>query len=243
MLLEFKKKPCSKNNTQMASFAYHKVFICSTVAKGWAEERPSNKPRQPQRKINAIKWKGNVTACIRNLKTSDNQVALLSSECGCFIIKLDVEFHSFSSIFLHLSQRLKASKCCFSFFRVLIKSSRWFLKSLRRVWVFFRPLALWDCIFHEPTTLPTSFKEALSSKNACFVYVLEDLCLRAHPHNFVLYQSLLKIVVANGSWIWGMQWWQCSQRKNYCLQWWKTSEKLIQSLRCQKWPPSFDWPS
>lgn len=91
----------------MASFAYHKVFICSTVAKGWAEKRPSNKPRQPQRRINAIKWKGNVTACIRNLKTSDKQVALLlsefSSECGCFIIKLDVEFHSLSSMFLHLT--------------------------------------------------------------------------------------------------------------------------------------------
>lgn len=71
----------------MASFAYHKVFICSAVANGWAEERPSNKPRQSRRRISAIKWKGNVTACIRNLKTSDKRVPLLSSECGCFYYK------------------------------------------------------------------------------------------------------------------------------------------------------------
>lgn len=44
-----------KKNTQMADFAYHKVFIYSTVAKIWAEEHPSNKPRQSWSRINAIR--------------------------------------------------------------------------------------------------------------------------------------------------------------------------------------------
>lgn len=38
VVLEYKKKTHSKNNAQMASSVHHKVFICSTVAKGWAGE-------------------------------------------------------------------------------------------------------------------------------------------------------------------------------------------------------------
>lgn len=104
VVLEFKKKICSKNNTQMASSVHHQVFICSTVAKGQAGEHPRNKPRQSQCRINAIKWRGNVTACIRNLKTSDTQVLL---DVGVFIIQIDVEFQSLSSTLLHLNQRFK----------------------------------------------------------------------------------------------------------------------------------------
>lgn len=104
VVLEFKKKTRCKNNTQMASSVDHKVLICSTVAKGRAGEHPSNKPRQSQCRINAIKWRGNVTACIRNPKTSDKQVPL---DVGVSIIQLDVEFQSFSTTFLHLNQRFK----------------------------------------------------------------------------------------------------------------------------------------
>lgn len=104
VVLEFRKKTRSKNSTQMASSVRHEAFICSTVAKGWAGEHPSNKPRQSQRRINVIKWRGNVTACIRNLKTSDMQVPL---DVGVFIIQLDVEFQSLSSTFLHLNQKFK----------------------------------------------------------------------------------------------------------------------------------------
>lgn len=80
-------------------------------------------------------------------------------------------------------------------------------------------------------------------KKSCFVYVLEDLCLGEHPHKFLSYQSLLKIVVANGSWTWGMQWWQCSQRKITVCSDGKLLKNSFSPLRCQKWHPSFDWPS
>lgn len=88
----------------MASSAHHQVFICSAVAKGWAGQHPSNKPRQSQCRINAIKWRGNVTAHIRNLRTSDTQVPL---DVGVFIIQLDVEFQSICSTLLHLNRRFK----------------------------------------------------------------------------------------------------------------------------------------
>lgn len=88
----------------MASSVHHKVFICSIVAKGRAAEHPSNKPRQSQHRINTIKQRGNVTACIRNLKTSDMQVLL---DVGVFIIQLDIEYQSLSSTFLHLNQWFK----------------------------------------------------------------------------------------------------------------------------------------
>lgn len=135
---------------------------------------------------------------------------------------------------------LKASKCCFSFFSILIKSSRWFLNSLKRVQVFCRPPACWDCIFHEPTTLPTSFKEALSSKK--ILLCLCDGILMSRGTSSQICILSISFENSGGKWQLNMRdaMMAVLTEKNYCSQWWETSEKLIQSPEVPK-VTSFFW--
>lgn len=91
-----------KKYTQMADFAYYKVFIYSTVAKIWAEEHPSNNQGNPGVGLTPLE-EGKCHGMCKKAEDFRQQQHCSQLNGGISVSELDLVFHR---VLLHLNHRV-----------------------------------------------------------------------------------------------------------------------------------------